>query len=216
MMPLSFAKKRPFRLLCLGAHSDDIEIGCGGTVLRLLEEYPKTQVTWVVFGAGNPLRAAEATTSARIFLRNAGGRDIIVKGFRDGYLPYTGVEVKDFFEVLKGKASPDLILTHYRSDLHQDHRLVCDLTWNTWRDHLIWEYEVPKYDGDLGTPNLYVNLSRQICRRKVGNIMRCFATQRSKRWFSRDLFEGLLRLRGIEAAGPLPFAEAFYARKILL
>jgi len=124
--------------------------------------------------------------------------------------------VKDFFEELKGRVSPDLILTHYRRDLHQDHRLVCDLTWNTWRDHLIWEYEVPKYDGDLGTPNLYVNLSREICRRKVDNVMRHFATQRSKRWFTRDLFEGLLRLRGIEAAGPLPFAEAFYARKILL
>jgi len=216
MMPTLFTKRRALKLLCLGAHSDDIEIGCGGTVLRFLKEFPGTQAHWVVFGAGNPQRASEATRSAQAFLHQAGKRTIIVKGFRDGYLPYTGGEVKDFFEQLKGKVSPDLILTHYRKDLHQDHRLVCELTWNTWRDHLIWEYEVPKYDGDLGTPNIYVSLDKEICRRKIAYIKRYFATQRSKRWFTPDVFEAILRLRGIEAAGPHPFAEAFYGRKMLI
>jgi LmbE family N-acetylglucosaminyl deacetylase len=216
MVPMIIGKKRALEVLCLGAHSDDIEIGCGGTVLRLLEEYPGTHVHWVVFGAEHPQRAAEATKSARAFLRRAGTQTVIVEGFRDGYLPYSGGEVKDFFEKLKGEVSPDLILTHYRNDLHQDHRIVCELTWNTWRDHLIWEYEIPKYDGDLGTPNVYVNLSSAICRRKIDLVMRYFGTQRSKRWFTRDLFEGILRVRGIEAAGPHPFAEAFYGRKILV
>jgi LmbE family N-acetylglucosaminyl deacetylase len=216
MMPSIFTKRRALKILCLGAHSDDIEIGCGGTVLRFLEEFPGSQVHWVVFGAGNPERASEATRSARAFLHKAGKRTIIVKGFRDGYLPYTGGEVKDFFEQLKGEVTPDLILTHYRKDLHQDHRLVCDLTWNTWRDHLIWEYEIPKYDGDLGTPNIYVSLNKEICRRKIAYAKRYFATQRPKHWFTQDVFEAILRLRGIEAAGPHPFAEAFYGRKILI
>ena len=216
MMPSIFTKRRALKILCLGAHSDDIEIGCGGTVLRFLEEFPGSQVHWVVFGAGNPGRASEATRSARAFLHKAGKRTIIVKGFRDGYLPYTGGEVKDFFEQLKGEVTPDLILTHYRKDLHQDHRLVCDLTWNTWRDHLIWEYEIPKYDGDLGTPNIYVSLNKEICRRKIAYAKRYFATQRPKHWFTQDVFEAILRLRGIEAAGPHPFAEAFYGRKILI
>ncbi len=215
MIPLSLGGKRPLRLLCLGAHSDDIEIGAGGTVMRLLNEHPGTAVTWVVFGTSSA-RAQEATRSARAFLRKAGSRSITVKGFRDGFLPYMGGTVKEYFEELKKQESPDLILTHYRHDLHQDHRLICELTWNTFRDHLIWEYEVPKYDGDLGTPNLYVTLNRQLCRRKIDYLMRFFSTQRSKRWFTRDVFEGLLRLRGIEAAGPHPFAEAFYGRKVLL
>jgi LmbE family N-acetylglucosaminyl deacetylase len=216
MMPSSVFKRRAPKILCLGAHSDDIEIGCGGTVLRFVDEFPGAHVHWVVFGAEKPERAAEATRSAKAFLHKAGRHTIIVKGFRDGYLPYTGGEVKDFFELLKGEVSPDLILTHYREDLHQDHRLICELTWNTWRDHLIWEYEIPKYDGDLGTPNIYVSLDKEICRRKIAYISRYFATQRSKRWFTPDVFEGILRLRGMEAAGPHPFAEAFYGRKILI
>jgi len=215
MMPTTLGKKRALRILCLGAHSDDIEIGCGGTILRLLDDYPGSSVTWVVFGTSSK-RAHEATRSAAAFLKKAGSQKIVVKGFRDGYFPSTGGAIKDYFEELKGEVSPDLIFTHYRHDLHQDHRVICELTWNTFRDHLIWEYEVPKYDGDLGTPNLYVSLSEAVCRRKILYIMRYFSTQRSKRWFTRDVFQALLRLRGIEAAGPHRYAEAFYERKVLL
>ncbi len=215
MKALSLGKARTPRLLCIGAHSDDIEIGCGGTVLRLLEEYPGMYIHWVVFGASGR-RADEAQRSAEVFLKNARSHRIVIHGFRDGFLPYIGGEVKDAFETLKAEVNPDLILTHYRNDLHQDHRILCELTWNTYRDHLIWEYEVPKYDGDLGTPNIYVSLSEKICRRKVDHLMKHFRTQRSKRWFTRDTFMALLRLRGIEAAGPCPYAEAFYGRKVLI
>ena len=215
MMPLRVAGKRAPKLLCLGAHSDDIEIGCGGTILRLLDEFPGISIHWIVFGASGQ-RAREATRSAEAFLKDARSQTIEVKGFRDGYLPYIGGEVKDVFEGLKAGPPPDLILTHYRHDLHQDHRLICELTWNTFRDHLIWEYEVPKYDGDLGTPNLYVSLTGEMCRRKTDHLMKHFRTQRSKRWFTRDVFMGLMRLRGIEAAGPHPYAEAFYGRKVLI
>ena len=215
MMPLRVGTQRTPKLLCLGAHSDDIEIGCGGTILRLLDEFPGMSIQWIVFGASGQ-RAREATRSAEAFLKGARSKTIEVKGFRDGYLPYNGGEVKDVFEGLKAGAPPDLILTHYRHDLHQDHRLICELTWNTFRDHLIWEYEVPKYDGDLGTPNLYVSLTGAVCRRKTDHLMKYFRTQRSKRWFTRDVFMGLMRLRGIEAAGPHPYAEAFYGRKVLI
>ncbi len=215
MKPLLLGKQRRLRLLCLGAHSDDIEIGCGGTVLRLLQEYPDMAVYWVVFGASGK-RAEEAAVSAAAFLAAARSPRIDVKGLRDGFLPYIGGEVKDLFEELKAGVNPDLILTHYRNDLHQDHRLVCELTWNTYRDHLIWEYEVPKYDGDLGTPNIFVSLTETLCRQKTDHLMKHFRTQRSKRWFSRDVFMGLMRLRGIEAAGPTPYAEAFYGRKVLI
>lgn len=215
MQSLHIGKQRTLRLLCLGAHSDDIEIGCGGTILRLMDEYPGINIRWVVFGAAGE-RANEATRSAEAFLKGVRLQSIDVRGFRDGFLPYVGGEVKDVFEGLKATVNPDLILTHYRHDLHQDHRLLCELTWNTFRDHLIWEYEVPKYDGDLGTPNVYVSLSPTICKRKVDHLMKHFRTQRSKRWFSRDTFMALLRLRGIEAAGPHPYAEAFYGRKVLI
>ena len=215
MKPLLLGKQRKLRLLCLGAHSDDIEIGCGGTILRLLGEYPDMAVHWVVFGASGK-RAEEAMESAKAFLTAARSPRIDVKGLRDGFLPYIGGEVKDHFEELKAGVNPDLILTHYRNDLHQDHRLVCELTWNTYRDHLIWEYEVPKYDGDLGTPNIFVSLTEKLCRQKTDHLMKYFRTQRSKRWFSRDVFMGLLRLRGFEAAGPSPYAEAFYGRKVLI
>jgi LmbE family N-acetylglucosaminyl deacetylase len=136
-------------------------------------------------------------------------------GFQDGFLPYSGREVKPFFETLKPFA-PDLILTHCRGDLHQDHRLACELTWNTFRDHLILEYEIPKYDGDLGSPNFFVPFDRRICQRKIKNLMACFATQRNKQWFTEDTFQGLMRIRGIEANSPGKFAEGFYSRKSLL
>jgi len=202
------------RVLCLGAHSDDIEIGCGGTVLRLLETADDIEVYWMVLSS-NAARAKEAQQSARAFLRRARTSTIVVKSFRDGFLPYIGAPVKECFEELKRAFSPDVIFTPSRHDLHQDHRFVCELTWNTFRNHLILEYEIPKYDADLGSPNFFVPLSDSVCRRKVQRLMRHFGTQRDKQWFSEDLFRGLMRLRGVEAASPTSYAEAFYCRKIL-
>jgi LmbE family N-acetylglucosaminyl deacetylase len=202
-------------LLCLGAHADDIEIGGGGTVLTLLERGVAIAVTWVVFSAEGP-RAAEARRSAERFADAAVKRQIIIKDFRDGFLPYEGAAVKEVFEELKTTVSPDVILTHYRHDLHQDHRLVSELTWNTFRDHLILEYEIPKYDGDLGSPNVFVPLDEPVCRRKIDTILSCFESQRSKRWFSEDLFRSLLRVRGMECNAPSSHAEAFHCRKLVL
>lgn len=202
------------RLLCLGAHCDDIEIGAGGTVLRLLEDHPDLDVTWVVFSS-NPERAREAGKSAALFLEKAGASRVVIKTFRDGFLPYHGVEVKEAFEELKAFAKPDLILTHYRTDLHQDHRLVSELTWNTWRNHVIWEYEIPKYDGDMGIPNGFVELSEPHYRRKVELIRECYPTQWGKNWFSEETFLGLMRLRGMECQASSRHAEAFHCRKLV-
>lgn len=206
------------RVLCLGAHCDDIEIGCGGTVMRLIEEHPDLDVTWVVF-TSNPTRAVEAETAANLFLaglEGAGAKRVIIKTFRDGFLPYEGALVKAEFEALKPLVKPDLILTHYRQDLHQDHRLVSELTWNTWRDHLIWEYEIPKYDGDMGIPNGFVALEEPMLRRKVDLIRQCYPTQWGKNWFSEETFFALARLRGMECQSPTKYAEAFHCRKIRL
>jgi LmbE family N-acetylglucosaminyl deacetylase len=202
-------------VLAIGAHADDIEIGCGGTLLRLAAAYPAPEVYWVVLSATGE-RAAEARASADAFLEGAGRRTVVLREFRDGFLPYQGGAVKEFFEGLKREIAPDLILTHDRGDLHQDHRLLGELTWNTFRDHLILEYEIPKYDGGLGTPNVFVPLDAATCRRKVDALLRHFPSQRSKRWFTADLFLALLRLRGMEANAPDGYAEAFYARKLLL
>ena len=203
------------RVLCLGAHSDDIEIGCGGTILRLLGDSDRIEVCWVVLSS-NADRAREARRSANSFLKGAHKKTILVKSFRDGFLPYMGAAVKESFEELKKSFSPDLIFTHFRDDLHQDHRLVCELTWNTFRSHLILEYEIPKYDADLRQPNFFVPLSDRIRRRKIQGLMRYFGTQRNKHWFSADLFQGLMRLRGVESASPTGFAEAFHCRKLVL
>ena len=203
------------RVLCVGAHSDDIEIGCGGTVLSLIESSPNIEFHWLVLSS-NPSRAVEAQRSARAFLRGARKKTIVVKSFRDGFLPYLGAPVKECFEELKRAFVPDVIFTHFRQDLHQDHRMVCELTWNTFRNHLILEYEIPKYDADLRSPNFFVPLSDAICGKKVRGLMRHFGTQRSKQWFSEDLFRGLMRLRGIEAASPTRYAEGFHCRKLLL
>jgi LmbE family N-acetylglucosaminyl deacetylase len=217
MLTLNFDRAfgRGGTLLALGAHSDDIEIGCGGTILTLLKRHPRLRVWWVVLGASGR-RAVEAEASARDFLRGAGARRIIVKGFRDGFLPHTGVEVKEFFEELKREVSPDLILTHQLQDRHQDHSFTCDLTWNTFRNHLILEYEVPKYDGDMGAPNMFVQLDKRTAEKKVALLMKHFGTQRSKHWFDRETFLGLMRVRGVEAGGPDRYAEAFYSRKVVL
>lgn len=200
------------RILCLGAHCDDIEIGCGGTLLRLIEENPLAEVQWVVFSS-NPARKAEAQACAERFLAGAAGKRIRIESFRDGFLPYLGAAVKDTFEELKSGFQPDLILTHYRQDLHQDHRLVSDLTWNTWRNHLILEYEIPKYDGDMGIPNFFVTLGAGIVEAKIASILEGYPTQNGRQWFSEDTFRSLMRLRGMESNSPSRYAEAFYCRK---
>jgi LmbE family N-acetylglucosaminyl deacetylase len=205
----------PRKILVLGAHADDIEIGCGGTILRLLEENPAaTEIYWIVFGARGE-RKTEAVESANRFLANARRKEIVVKDFRDGYFPYIGAEIKDFFEELKRRFLPDLILTHYRKDLHQDHRLVSELTWNTFRNHLILEYEIVKYDGDLGVPNFFVQLAEPIARKKIQTIMDCFKSQKDKSWFTDDTFSSILRLRGVECNAPGRYAEAYYCRKVV-
>src|SRR6266446_4873082 len=196
----------PKKILALGAHADDIEIGCGGTILRWLEENPATEVYWVVLGASGQ-RKTEAVQSANLFLANARRKEIVVKEFRDGYFPYIGTEIKDFFEELKRKYLPDVILTHYRGDLHQDHRLVSELTWNTFRSHLILEYEIVKYDGDLGAPNFFVHLTESIAQRKIRTILECFQSQKNKTWFTEDTSSSILRLRGIESNAPNKYAE---------
>ena len=203
------------RILCLGAHSDDIEIGCGGTILRLLAEHPALEVQWVVL-SGNERRAAEARCAASLFLADAVSPAVRVCSFRDGFFPYIGGEIKELFEELKAGPTPDLVFTHYGRDLHQDHRVVSELTWNTFRDHVILEYEIPKYDGGLGSPNVFVPLDDEVRARKVEYLMRAFGTQRDKRWFTADTFQGLMRLRGVECASPVGSAEAFFARKLVL
>jgi LmbE family N-acetylglucosaminyl deacetylase len=217
MLPLTLAGPRnaPLTILCLGAHSDDIEIGCGGTLLRLLAERRRVRVHWVVLSASPP-RAREARRSAARVLRGAAAAHIRVEGFRDGFLPYEGAAVKEVFEALKTTVAPDLVFSHWRDDVHQDHRLVAELTWNTFRDHTILEYEIPKYDGDLGRPNLFVPLPAGIRRRKVRLLMSAFPSQRRKRWFSAATFDALMRLRGIECAAAEGYAEAFHVRKAVL
>jgi LmbE family N-acetylglucosaminyl deacetylase len=212
-LPLIGAGGGPLRVLCLGAHADDIEIGCGGTVLRLAATR-RVDFTWVVL-SGDTVRAAEARCGAGAFLGSAARVNMIVKTFRDGFFPYVGGDIKTYFEELKGIVSPDLVFTHYRGDRHQDHRVVSDLTWNTFRDHLILEYEIPKWDGDLGAPNCYVPLDEATCRRKTEHLLAAFPSQAGKRWFTADTFQGLMRLRGIESGAPEGYAEGFYAHKVV-
>jgi LmbE family N-acetylglucosaminyl deacetylase len=204
----------PLNVLCLGCHSDDIEIGCGGTVLRLSEQYPGTIFHWVVFSAIG-IRKAEAQRAAALFLNAQNLRGPLLREFPDGFMPYAGAEIKGVFEQLKQDVSPDLILTHSRWDSHQDHRLVAELTWNTFRNHLILEYEIPKYDGDLGQPSFFVPLSDDLYRRKIHYIMESFQSQRAKPWFQESTFMGLMRLRGMECNSPSGYAEAFYCRKLV-
>jgi LmbE family N-acetylglucosaminyl deacetylase len=217
MLTLQFpsSQDRPIQILCLGAHSDDIEIGCGGTILRLLSEHGSAQVCWVVFGSTGQ-RDAEALMSAQIFLAGAKKKEILIRNFRASFFPYVGDQIKSFFEELKERISPDLVFTHYRNDLHQDHRLISELTWNTYRNHLILEYEILKYDGDIGSPNFFVHLDEATCQKKIDVIMDCFKTQRQKDWFTPDAFLSLLRIRGIESKAPGKYAEGFYCRKVVV
>jgi len=214
-LSLSCNAASPLKILCLGAHSDDIEIGCGGTILRLAQQYPTCVFHWVVFSAVGP-RATEAQRAATLFAGRSAIRGPLLKVFQDGFMPFVGAEVKTVFEGLKQEVSPDLIFTHNRKDAHQDHRLLAELTWNTFRDHLILEYEIPKYDGDLGQPNLFVPLESEVCQRKVGYIMEAFQSQHSKRWFKPDTFLSLMRLRGMECNASSGHAEAFYCGKLVL
>ena len=216
MLPLRLADApRPFRLLCLGAHPDDIEIGCGGTVLRLAAEIPLLAVHWVVF-SGNAVRAAEARASAAAFLDGAAEARVEILDFRDGFMPFDGARAKEAFERLKGEIEPSLVLTHCQGDAHQDHRLIAELTHNTFRDHLILEYEIPKHDGDLGNPGLFMPLSETLARRKAASLVEHFKSQQARRWFAEDTFLALMRLRGAFSGAPSGYAEGFYCRKAIL
>ena len=207
--------ERPLRrILCLGSHCDDIEIGCGGIILRLLREHPNVEIYWVVFSS-TPVRKKEAARAASLFLASAKEKKVVFFNYRDTLFPSQQTQIKDEFERLKKTFAPDLILTHYRHDLHQDHRVICELTWNTFRNQLILEYEIPKYDGDLGAPNFFVGLDRATCERKAKHILDAFVSQRSKQWFTADTFMGLQRIRGIEANSPGGFAEGFHCRKLV-
>jgi len=213
MLQLSLGQpaSHPFQFLFLGCHADDIEIGCGGAVLKLAALYPACNFHWVVFSA-NGVREMEARRAAGLF---AGAHllEPVLKSFPDGFFPYVGADVKAVFEDLKTKISPDLIFTHYGKDAHQDHRLISELTWNTFRNHMILEYEIPKYDGDLGRTNFFVPLEENFCQKKVDFLFEAFASQRGKHWFAKETFLGLMRLRGMECNSPSGYAEGFYCRK---
>jgi LmbE family N-acetylglucosaminyl deacetylase len=202
----------PRCVLLLGAHCDDIEIGCGGALLQFAARWPDTRFVWVTFSS-DAERAAETRAAATDLLADARVREIRVETFKESYFPHAGAALKDYFEGLKREA-PELILTHCRHDLHQDHRVVNELTWNTFRNHLVLEYEIPKFDGDLGHPNLFVPLSREQLQRKTDILLECFPSQEARSWFTRDTFAALARLRGIECNAPDGFAEAFFARKL--
>jgi LmbE family N-acetylglucosaminyl deacetylase len=201
-------------ILCLGAHCDDIEIGCGGTLLHLKTVFPRLKFHWVVLSASGS-RGQEAAKAAELFTAGC-EKEVVLKDYRDGFLPYSGGKVKDFFEEMKGQVNPDLIFTHWLSDAHQDHRLVSELTRNTFRNNLIFEYEVPKYDGDMGRPNVFVPLAEPVPKQKVNCLLEVFESQRAKQWFDRELFMGLMRVRGMESNAPSGYAEAFHCRKVVI
>jgi LmbE family N-acetylglucosaminyl deacetylase len=202
------------RVLALGAHADDIEIGCGGTLLKL-QRALALDVVWVVLSATGA-REAEARTSAERFLASTASHSVACHAFRDGFFPHGGEALKELFESLKREFDPQLVLTHFRDDLHQDHKLVSELTWNTWREHTIFEYEIPKYDGDLSTPNVFVPLAKDLAREKVDLLLESFPSQQGKHWFDAELFLGLMRVRGMEARSADGYAEGFHCRKLSL
>lgn len=217
MKSLTFAadKTGVLNILCIGAHCDDIEIGCGGTLLRIFEEYDKVSVKWVIFASNNE-RKEEAQKSAELFLNDVNNKVIEIHDYNDGFLPSVWSEIKNEFEKIKETFNPDLVFTHYRHDLHQDHSTLNELTWNTFRNHLIFEYEILKYDGDLGNPNLFVPLEKNHLARKKEILFGCFKSQLNKQWFDDTLLTSLPRIRGVECASETIFAEAFYARKLIV
>ena len=212
MLNISFSNV-PKTILLLGAHCDDIEIGCAATVLYLIDNFPDAHFEWIVFSS-SPARAQEATRSSNRLLASALSKNVLIENFRNGYFPYAGDQIKDYFELLKTRISPDLILTHHLDDRHQDHRTVAELTWNTFRNHFIMEYEVPKYDGGLGAPNCFIPVTRERADIKISTLIDCFVTEASKSWFMPDTFKAMLRLRGVECNSPTGLAEAYYCRKI--
>jgi LmbE family N-acetylglucosaminyl deacetylase len=202
-------------VLCLGAHSDDIEIGAGATLLTLLARGVVLDVHWCVL-SGIDKRGDEARASANDFISTAAKAQIEVLTFRDGFFPEQGEAIKSWFETLKTRVQPDVIFTHYRNDAHQDHREISRLTWNTFRDHCVLEYEIPKWDGDIGQPNMYVPIAADILHRKTELLIKHFGSQRSKHWFDAESFRGLARLRGMECRAAERYAEAFFANKLVL
>jgi LmbE family N-acetylglucosaminyl deacetylase len=214
MLNLDFPKNKGLKILCLGAHSDDIEIGCGGSLLKFQKIFQDLEFLWVVF-SGDKTRTDEALKSANTFLQKIKVKKITIFNFKESYFPFKGEKIKDSFEKIKNNFSPDIIFTHYKDDAHQDHRLICELTWNTFRNNLILEYEIPKYDGDFGTPNFYVPINEKELEEKIEVIENNFKSQISKNWFSSSTFRGLSRLRGIESNSKSGYAEAFYCRKII-
>lgn len=208
-------KNEPLKILCLGAHSDDIEIGCGGTILSILTEYPHSEVHWHVFSA-NEIRKQETLESSGFFLEKAENKQVCTHDFKESYFPYHASSIKDEFEKLKEILNPDIIFSHCRTDLHQDHELISKLTLNTFRNHLILEYEIPKYDGDLGNPNLFIPIDDKVLDYKLSTIIQHFKSQRSRNWFSKETFRALPVIRGIECNSPSGYAEAFYCRKCIL
>jgi LmbE family N-acetylglucosaminyl deacetylase len=216
VLAASLQGREPTRVLAIGCHPDDIEIGCGGTILELAGRRPELEVTWLVLSADGE-RAAEARASAAGFLAGLTAEpQVFVESFRDSFFPYLGTALKERFEQLKSEVSPDVVFTHAATDLHQDHKLACELTWNTFRDHLILEYEIPKWDADLASPNVYVPISEPVAERKIELLLEHFQSQRDRHWFTEDLFRALLRLRGMEAGSPSTYAEGFRARKLVL
>lgn len=215
MLPLRLGRNdsAPLRILCLGAHSDDIEIGCGGTLMELAGGSRELRVEWIVFSAGAE-REREARASASALLVDAASLELNVQDFRDGFFPDQWAALKETLEAVEAGSSPDVIFTHHRRDGHQDHRVVSELTWNTFRNHLILEYEVPKYDGDLGQPNVYVPLSRDVARRKATHLVESFPSQRERAWFDDATFLALSRLRGLECAAADGHAEGFHGPKL--
>lgn len=207
--------KKKLNVLVLGAHCDDIEIGCGGTLLRLLSERKNIHITWVVFCA-TAEREVEAKKSAADFLLGTKSQKITIHSFRDGYLPYLGESPKNTFEALKSSVNPDLIFTHSHADAHQDHRIISELTWNTFRDHFILEYEIPKWDGDFGQPNTFIDIPKSLAQKKITLLLKHYGSQRSKSWFNSEVFRSLMTLRGMESRSNSGLSEAFYCRKIKL
>jgi len=202
-------------VLCLGAHCDDIEIGCGGALIELRRRYPQLRFHWVVF-SGDEERERETRAAAAQLLDAGNHYEIEVHRFRGSYFPYLGGEIKDAFEALRKRVAPDLVFTHFLNDRHQDHRVIAELTWNSFRDHAVLEYEIAKFEGDLAQPSVYFPLPLPAVERKVATLLDCFPSQRQRKWFDAELFRGQLRLRGVECNAPSRYAEGFHARKLIL
>ncbi len=215
MIPFaSFANVK--NVLCLGAHCDDIEIGAGGTILRLIEAHPHLHFHWVVFGGKDPSREAEARTAAAKFCYGSAGFSVDIQAYADSFFQYSGEAIKKHFLTIREAFAADVVFTHHADDRHQDHRLINEFTWNTFRNHQILEYEIPKWDGDLSRPSIYSPLSEATMQKKTDLLMELFGSQRSKAWFTPDTFKAVMRLRGLECNSPSGFAEAFHSRKVVI